>query len=184
VESEVAKAISDQLRAKLTGQEQQVIAVKPTDNVEAYDAYLRGLAYSVKPLNTANCLAAQKYLREAVRLDPKFAVAWALLSVEEALGYVTAFLQPTDALREDAQHVSFCPIAARFLSRWPMSSAGEASGTGASGISTKPSDSILATLICSGNMRCHIAFFVVSPKRCESLIRFSTSHQTTCTYSA
>src|SRR5262249_17998012 len=48
VESEVAKAIADQLRAKLTGQEEQVIAAKPTDNVEAYDAYLRGLAYSLK----------------------------------------------------------------------------------------------------------------------------------------
>ena len=48
VESEVAKAIADQLRAKLTGQEEQVIAAKPTDNPEAYDAYLRGLAYTLK----------------------------------------------------------------------------------------------------------------------------------------
>jgi hypothetical protein len=81
VESEVAKAIADQLRAKLTGQEEQVIAAKPTDNPEAYDAYLRGLAYSLKTLNTtANALGAQKYLKEAVRLDPKFALAWALLS--------------------------------------------------------------------------------------------------------
>ena len=84
VESEVAKAIADQLRAKLTGQEEQVIAAKPTDNPEAYDAYLRGLAYSLKPTNTANSLAAQKYLRDAVRLDPKFALAWALLSYVDA----------------------------------------------------------------------------------------------------
>ena len=48
VESEVAKAIAEQLRVKLTGQEEQVIAAKPTDNAEAYDAYLRGLAYSSK----------------------------------------------------------------------------------------------------------------------------------------
>src|SRR6185369_1379921 len=52
VESEVAKAIADQLRAKLTGWEEQIIAAKPTDNVEAYDAYLRGLAYTLKTLNT------------------------------------------------------------------------------------------------------------------------------------
>ena len=51
VESEVAKAIADQLRAKLTGQEEQVIAAKPTDNPEAYDAYLRGLAYTLKTDN-------------------------------------------------------------------------------------------------------------------------------------
>ena len=40
VESEIAKAVADQLRAKLTGQEEQVIAAKPTDNPEAYDAYV------------------------------------------------------------------------------------------------------------------------------------------------
>ena len=76
VESEVAKAIADQLRAKLTGQEEQVIAARPTDNPEAYDAYLRGLAYTLKTGNSpANTLGAQKYLKEAVRLDPKFALS-------------------------------------------------------------------------------------------------------------
>src|SRR5436189_3599783 len=45
VETEVAKAVAEQLRAKLTGREKRIIAAKPTDNVEAYDAYLRGLAY-------------------------------------------------------------------------------------------------------------------------------------------
>src|SRR5438477_5041159 len=44
VESEVAKAIADALQLKLTGGEQQALAVKPTNNSEAYDAYLRGLA--------------------------------------------------------------------------------------------------------------------------------------------
>src|SRR5258705_8448882 len=90
VESEVAKAIADQLQAKLTGREEQVIAAKPTDNPEAYDAYLRGLAYTLKTQNTpANYLGAQKYLREAVRLDPKFALGWALLSYVAATGYIT-----------------------------------------------------------------------------------------------
>jgi TolB-like protein/class 3 adenylate cyclase/Tfp pilus assembly protein PilF len=107
VESEVAKAIADQLRAKLTGQEEQVIAAKPTDNPEAYDAYLRGLAYSLKTANTpANALAAQKYLKEAVRLDPKFALSWALLSYVEARGYLTQALQPTPALREEARQAA------------------------------------------------------------------------------
>jgi TolB-like protein/class 3 adenylate cyclase/Tfp pilus assembly protein PilF len=107
VESEVAKAIADQLRAHLTGREEQVIAAKPTDNVEAYDAYLRGLAYSLKTTNTpAALLGAQKYLREAVRLDPKFALSWALLSWVEARGYLTHTLQHTVALREEAQQAA------------------------------------------------------------------------------
>src|SRR5262249_41669379 len=59
VESEVAKAIAEQLRAKLTGQEERVIAAKPTNNIDAYDAYLRGLAYTLKSANTpANTLGA------------------------------------------------------------------------------------------------------------------------------
>src|SRR5438105_7773201 len=107
VESEVAKAIAEQLRAKLTGQEEQVIAAKPTDNPEAFYAYLRGLAYTVKTLPTsANILGAQKSLREAVRLDPKFALGWALLSYVDARGYITQSVQPTVALREEARQAA------------------------------------------------------------------------------
>ncbi|PYL19656.1 MAG: hypothetical protein DME30_00175 [Verrucomicrobia bacterium] len=107
VESEVAKAIAEQLRAHLSGREEQVIAAKPTDNPGAYDAYLRGLAYSLKTANTtANALGAQKYLREAVRLDPEFALGWALLSYVDARGYITQTLQPTLALREEARQAA------------------------------------------------------------------------------
>jgi tetratricopeptide (TPR) repeat protein len=103
----VAKAIADQLRAKLTGQEEQIIAAKPTDNPEAYDAYLRGLAYALKAAtNPATALGAQKYLKEAVRLDPKFVLSWALLSYVDALGYRTQTLQPTVALREEARQAA------------------------------------------------------------------------------
>src|SRR5205809_5308991 len=107
VESEVAKAIADQLQAHLSGREEQVIAARPTDNPKAYDAYLRGLAYTLKAAGTpGNVLGAQKYLREAVRLDPKFALSWALLSYVEARGYRTLTLQPTIALRDDARQAA------------------------------------------------------------------------------
>jgi TolB-like protein/Tfp pilus assembly protein PilF len=114
VEGEVAKAIADQLRAKLTGQEEQVIAAKPTDNPEAYDAYLRGLAYSLKSATTpANAIATQKYLKEAARLDPKFALAWALLSYTDAISYSTNSLQPTIALREEARQAAETALTLR-----------------------------------------------------------------------
>ena len=107
VETEVAKAIADQLRAKLTGQEEQVIAAKPTGNPEAYDAYLRGLAYSQRPTYVpANSLGAQKYLREAVRLDPKFALSWALLAYVDAREYITRNLETTLALREETRRAA------------------------------------------------------------------------------
>jgi tetratricopeptide (TPR) repeat protein len=107
VESEIAKGIAASLQAKLTGREEQALAVKPTTNPEAYDAYLRGLAYTLKTLPTAaNAIAAQKYLREAVRLDAKFALSWAVLSYVDAFGYMTQSLQPTVALREEARQAA------------------------------------------------------------------------------
>src|SRR2546423_4923604 len=104
VESEVAKTIADQLRTKLTGDEEQVIAAKPTSNPQSYDSYLRGLAYTLKTAFTPeNSLGAQKYVKEAVRFDPNFALGWALLSYVDASGYLTQSLQPTVALREEAR---------------------------------------------------------------------------------
>ena len=107
VESEVARTIADQLRTKMTGQEEQAVAMKPTENSEAYDTYLRGLAYTLKPGNYgANLPNAQKYLREAVHLDSKFALAWALLSSVDSMGYLTLGLEPTVALREEARQAA------------------------------------------------------------------------------
>src|SRR5438309_6208158 len=107
VESEVAKTIASQLRAKLTGQEAEVIAARPTDNPQAYDAYLRGLAYTLKTgFTPANSLGAQKYLKQAVRFDPKFALGWALLSYVAGSGYLTQSLQPTAILREEARRAA------------------------------------------------------------------------------
>src|SRR5215475_6997329 len=112
VESEVAKAIAEQLQSRLTSQDEKLISSKPTDNPEAYDAYLRGLAYTLKTQNTiANSQGARKHLQEAVRLDPKFALSWALLSYVDAVGYLTLSLQPTPALREETRQAAETALA-------------------------------------------------------------------------
>jgi serine/threonine protein kinase/Flp pilus assembly protein TadD len=104
VESDVAKAVADQLKARLSSREEEAVVRKPTDNVEAYDAYLRGLAYTLKTATTtADALGAQTYLKKAVSLDPTFAIAWAQLSIVAARNYLTLSLQPTIALREEAR---------------------------------------------------------------------------------
>ena len=105
LESEVAVTVADQLRAKLTGEEAQVIAAKPTDNPEAYDAYLRGLAYTLRSggFEPRNVIPARQHLKEAVRIDPKFALGWSLLSSVDSAGYITDTLPRTTALRDEAR---------------------------------------------------------------------------------
>jgi TolB-like protein/class 3 adenylate cyclase/Tfp pilus assembly protein PilF len=85
VESEIAKGIAATLQAKLTGREERALAVKPTNNPEAYDAYLRGLAFQARYYSSStyspNLLRkAIAFYERAVQLDPNFAIAWARLS--------------------------------------------------------------------------------------------------------
>src|SRR5947208_4088763 len=98
VESEIAKGIAESLQAKLTGHEEQALAAKPTNNPEAYDAYLRGVAFQGRiyssiyiPLKTIG------YFERAVQLDPNFALAWARLSRAHAYLY----FQRVDNARPD-----------------------------------------------------------------------------------
>ena len=84
VESEVARAIAESLKAKLTGEEQRSLDVTPTQNAGAYDQYLRGLAFDLRSFEPANFSSAAVFLRRAVQLDPQFALAWARLSRVDA----------------------------------------------------------------------------------------------------
>jgi TolB-like protein/Flp pilus assembly protein TadD len=81
VETEIAKSVAEQLQAKLTGHEQQALAAKPTNNQDAYDAYLHGLAAETESLMSVYPLQkAISFYKRAVQLDPNFAIAWARLS--------------------------------------------------------------------------------------------------------
>jgi TolB-like protein/Flp pilus assembly protein TadD len=88
VETEIAKSIAEQLQAKLNGHEQEALALKPTNNTEAYDAYLRGLAAESESLLSVYPLQkAISFYKRAVHLDPDFAIAWARLSRMYSLLY-------------------------------------------------------------------------------------------------
>jgi tetratricopeptide (TPR) repeat protein len=92
VESEIAKRIAESLQATLTGGEERALAVKSTNNPEAYDAYLRGLSLEGRgtyAYSTSIDLArkATDSYELAVQLDPNFAIAWARLSRADALIY-------------------------------------------------------------------------------------------------
>jgi TolB-like protein/Tfp pilus assembly protein PilF len=88
VESEIAKGIAESLQAMLTGREEQALAASPTNNLEAYDAYLRGLAFEARSNYSSDAIyKAIDFYDLAVRLDPNFALAWARLSGAHALLY-------------------------------------------------------------------------------------------------
>ena len=75
VESDVAKAIADQLRAHITRQEEQIIAAKPTKNIEAYDAYLRG-RYFWNKRTSDGIKHATEHFQLSVERDPNFALGY------------------------------------------------------------------------------------------------------------
>jgi serine/threonine protein kinase/Flp pilus assembly protein TadD len=102
VESEIAKGIAAALQAKLTGREEQALAVKPTNNPEAYDAYLRGLAFEARSAPAPSSEAVGFYER-AAQLDPNFAIAWARLSRAHSFLYFDGDETTTAARREAAK---------------------------------------------------------------------------------
>src|SRR5262249_24819026 len=77
VESEIATGIAGSLQAKLNGREEQALAVKPTNNPEAYDEYLRGLAFEARNYFSSYSRdlesKAAGFYERAVQLDPNFA---------------------------------------------------------------------------------------------------------------
>ena len=106
VESEIAKRIAESLQAKLTGREAQALAVKPTNNPEAYEAYLRGLSFDERYYFSSSSYIdleekAVDFYERAVQLDPKFAVAWARLS--RAYAWISNYSPyPANVARKEA----------------------------------------------------------------------------------
>jgi TolB-like protein/Tfp pilus assembly protein PilF len=89
VEGEVAGAIADQLNAKLSGNEKRELSARPTKNPDAYDAYLRGLAFEGDVQDfRESLLKSIEAFENAVRLDPEFAVAWAHLCRQNGLAFI------------------------------------------------------------------------------------------------
>jgi TolB-like protein len=98
VESEIAKGIAESLQAHLTSHEEQALKAKPTNNAEAYDSYLRGVAFQGRiGQSTYLALKTIGYFERAVQLDPNFALAWARLSRAHAYLY----FQRVDGARPD-----------------------------------------------------------------------------------
>jgi serine/threonine protein kinase/Flp pilus assembly protein TadD len=79
VQDEIANKIAHALRITLSPQEQEALAKKPTDNLQAYDLYLRGKSYA-RRLQRQDMEFAVQMFENAVILDPNFALAYAALA--------------------------------------------------------------------------------------------------------
>jgi TolB-like protein/Tfp pilus assembly protein PilF len=91
IQSEIAKAVAEQLKAKLSPAEKAAIEQPPTGNLFAYDRYLRGkkLAASLgfDPREVEYCRQAIRLLNQAVAHDPTFLLAYCQLAHAHDLLY-------------------------------------------------------------------------------------------------
>ena len=79
VQDEIARKIAEALRITLSPQEQAALAAKPTENLQAYDLYLRGKNYA-RRMTRQDLEFALQMFENAVSLDPNFALAYAAIA--------------------------------------------------------------------------------------------------------
>src|SRR2546430_2247997 len=96
VQSEIARTVSEKLRLRLTGVQEQQLAKQATQNPQAYQLYLNGQFYSLKG-NIEGYKKALDYYSQAVALDPKFARAYAGIAAMD-LNLTTSGADPTELL--------------------------------------------------------------------------------------
>jgi serine/threonine-protein kinase len=98
LQGELATEIAGALRSTLTAEEKARVESKPTDNPDAYVAYLRGREAQLRPETSRdNFLSAESFYKQAIALDPKFVLARARLSLVQALIY--EYFEPNNAAR-------------------------------------------------------------------------------------
>jgi serine/threonine protein kinase/tetratricopeptide (TPR) repeat protein len=80
LQSEIAERVAHELDVTLLEPERRALAAKPTENIEAYEYFLRGIEHSKRRSIVKETTMAIEMFKMAVELDPGFAIAWALLS--------------------------------------------------------------------------------------------------------
>jgi TolB-like protein/Tfp pilus assembly protein PilF len=96
VESDIAKAIADTLQAKLTGAEKQLIAAQPTNDLTAYDLYLKGRSVWSKR-GGENLRQAIAFYEQAIARDPNYALAYSGLAEAYVILPIYSAVAPREA---------------------------------------------------------------------------------------
>ncbi len=102
LQGELAREIADALRASLSADEKARVAIKPTQNADAYVFYLRANQISRNPDTLLeDYKTAEQLYRQAIALDPGFALAHARLASVSA--EIFHYYEPTDAWKSKAR---------------------------------------------------------------------------------
>jgi len=100
LQDEIVQKIVTTLKLQLTLWEQGILVRKRTDNVDAYDLYLRGLA-SFFRFTKAACIQAQQLFEQAIELDPQYAEAYASLGgIHQMAGFFQWHQDPHQDLEQ------------------------------------------------------------------------------------
>jgi|HubBroStandDraft_2_1064218.scaffolds.fasta_scaffold01047_4 serine/threonine protein kinase/Tfp pilus assembly protein PilF len=111
VQDEMARKIAEALRVTLSPQELEALADKPTENLQAYDQYLRGKRYA-RRLTRQDVEFALQMFENAVGLDPSFALAYAASANACAMYY--SFFSRDAIWVERAREASARAVALRW----------------------------------------------------------------------
>jgi non-specific serine/threonine protein kinase len=111
VQDEMARKIAEALRVTLSPQELEALADKPTENLQAYDQYLRGKRYA-RRLTRQDVEFALQMFENAVALDPSFALAYAACANACAMYY--SFFSRDQIWVERAREASGKAVALRW----------------------------------------------------------------------
>jgi len=97
VQDEIARQITEKLRLRLTGEEQQLVTKRFTDNTDAYNLFLRG-RYFYGRTSEEGLDKSITFYQQAIAADPNYALAYVGLAQSYAtLGGVFGFRSPRDA---------------------------------------------------------------------------------------
>lgn len=99
LQSDIARDVAGNLRARLSGIEVSHVTKRYTENAEAYELYLRGRYAAAGPVTESSIRQSIQYYQQAIDKDPNYALAYVgLAQLYLRLGHVWGFVPPREAL--------------------------------------------------------------------------------------
>src|SRR6266536_249759 len=143
-QKEIASAITEKLQLKLSGESEQKLAKKYTDNNEAYQLFLRGQFHYAKRTKDELLQSIEAY-QQAIKLDPNFALAYVGVARSYNVMPSYAFMSPQEAMQQAKKTSALEPNhpTARVWLGWAYIAGGmyrEALSLGGNILQTNPTD--------------------------------------------